>query len=240
MYLTISHISINAVLLREEDEIQKPIFFTSRTLSDPETRYFVAEKLVLALIHTKEKLWHYFESHRIIVVASYPFKVILSKPDIAGRNGKEAMSLSTFDIQYKPRTSKKGQVFADFLLECEPSIEDQSLRVLSTEGEEWFLFIDGWSNNDGAGIDLHLKSLKGIIVEDALRNASNNEAEYEAFIAGLKLAIGLQIKHLKVYIDSALVASQLSGEFASKDDRMTSYLALAKNLAQNFENITLQ
>lgn len=89
LYLVVSHISVSTVLIREEGEIQKPIFFTSRTLSDPETRYYATEKLVLALIHAKTKLRHYFESHRIIVVTTYPLKAILSKPDIIGRNSKQ-------------------------------------------------------------------------------------------------------------------------------------------------------
>lgn len=79
------------------------------------------------------------------------------------------------------------------------------------EWEECLLFIDGLSNSNEAGIGLYLKSLEGIIVEDAIRLnfcASNNEVDYEAFIAGLKLAISLQIKHLKIYTDSALIASQ--------------------------------
>lgn len=108
LYLVVSHISVSAVLLREEDGIQKPIFFTSRTLSDPETRYSAAEKLVLALIHAKKKLQHYFESHRIIVVTTYPLKVILSKPDIIGRNSKTSMSLSTLTFNTSLELRKMG------------------------------------------------------------------------------------------------------------------------------------
>lgn len=76
LYLIVSHISVSAVLLREKEGIQKPIFFTSITLSDLETRYSATEKLVMALIHAKEKFQHYLESHRIIVMNSYPLKAI--------------------------------------------------------------------------------------------------------------------------------------------------------------------
>lgn len=54
LYLVVSYILVNTVLIREEEGAQKPIFFTTRTLSDPETRYFAAGKLVLALITTRK------------------------------------------------------------------------------------------------------------------------------------------------------------------------------------------
>lgn len=108
LYRVVSYISVSAVLLREKDGIQKPIFFISRTLSDPETRYSAAEKLVLALIHAKKKLRHYFESHCIIVVTTYPLKAILSKPDIIGRNSKTAMSLSTLTFNTSLELRKIG------------------------------------------------------------------------------------------------------------------------------------
>lgn len=101
------------------------------------------------------------------------------------------------------------------------------------------MFIDSLSNSNEAGFGLYLKSSEGIMVEDAIRlnfHVFNNEVEYIAFIAGLKLVIGLQIKHLKINTNSALVASQWNEEFTTKDGHMISYLALARN----FESIILQ
>lgn len=109
MYLAISHISASTVLLKEEEGEQKPIFFTSMTFSYLETRYSTAEKLFLALTQEKEELRRYLESRHIIVRTSYPLKAILSMLGILGRNSKASMSLGTFDIQYKPRTSKTSK-----------------------------------------------------------------------------------------------------------------------------------
>lgn len=95
--LTISQILINVVLLREEKGIKKPNLFTSRALLNSKTRYSTEEKLVL--------LWR----HYIIIMISYLLKANLSKSDIVEMNSKAAMSLSSFDIQYKPTTSKKRE-----------------------------------------------------------------------------------------------------------------------------------
>lgn len=54
LYLVVSYILVNAVLIREEEGAQKPIYFTTRILSDPEIRYFAAEKLVSVLITTRK------------------------------------------------------------------------------------------------------------------------------------------------------------------------------------------
>ena len=69
--------------------------------------------------------------------------------------------------------------------------------------------------------------------------ASNNEAEYEALIAGLRLAHGLKIRNIHAYCDSQLVASQYIGEYKSRDERMDAYLKFVQNLAQGFDQFAL-
>ena len=65
--------------------------------------------------------------------------------------------------------------------------------------------MDGATNAQGSGAGLILTSPDGIDVEYALRfgfQASNNEAEYKAVIAGLKLAHSMEENQLKVSRDS--------------------------------------
>ena len=66
-------------------------------------------------------------------------------------------------------------------------------------------------------------------------HASNNEAEYEALIRGHRLAHGLKIRNIHAYCDSQLVASQFSGEYEARDERLDAYLKLVQNLAQEFD-----
>ena len=69
----------------------------------------------------------------------------------------------------------------------------------------WKLSVDGAANAQGSGASLILTSPNEIDVEYALRfglKASNNEAEYEAVIAGLNLAHSMEADWLEVSSDS--------------------------------------
>ena len=87
----------------------------------------------------------------------------------------------------------------------------------------WKLFVDGASNAQGSGVGLILTSPEGIDIEYALRfgfQASNNEAEYEAVIAGLNLAHSLEVDQLEVCSDSQLVVRQIEDTYEAKSGRI--------------------
>ena len=117
------------------------------------------------------------------------------------------MELSEYDIQYKPRLSKKGQVLADFMAEI------PQLDTCPDETGWWTLSVDEASRQTGAGISLQLTSLTGERIEHAVRlgfSATNNESEYEAMIVGLKLALAMGANNLSVQSDSQLVVDMLT------------------------------
>ena len=66
---------------------------------------------------------------------------------------------------------------------------------------------------------------------------SNNEAEYEAVILGLKVANHLSITAIDSRYDSQLVALQLQGEYEAKNERMGQYLRLTRTLMAGFKCI---
>src|SRR5581483_7728946 len=70
LYLAVSKHATSAVLVREEDQQQRPIYYVSKSFLDAETRYTSKEKLLLGLMTAAKKLRHYFESHHIIVVTN--------------------------------------------------------------------------------------------------------------------------------------------------------------------------
>ena len=77
------------------------------------------------------------------------------------------------------------------------------------------MVFDGSSNALGNGIGVVIISPKGGHTPFTARlcfECTNNMAEYEACILGLRAAIDLRIKFLSVYGDSALVISQIKGE----------------------------
>ena len=184
------------------------------------------EKLILALVTTARKLHPYFQAHTIEVPTEYPMKQVLHKPETSGRLMKWAIELSEFDIRYRPKTTIKGQVLADFVMEfasAEPTRDAQAATDLST----WKLSVDGASNAQGSGESLILTSPEGIDIEYTLRfgfHTSNNEAEYEAVIAGLNLAHSLEVDQLEVYSDSQLVVRQIEETYEAKSERMILYL----------------
>uniref|UniRef100_A0A2N9G132 RNase H type-1 domain-containing protein n=1 Tax=Fagus sylvatica TaxID=28930 RepID=A0A2N9G132_FAGSY len=65
-------------------------------------------------------------------------------------------------------------------------------------------------------------------------SASNNEAEYEALLYGLRAAKRLGADPLTIHCDSQLIVNQLTGEYMAKDERMVAYLDLARNLLKGF------
>ena len=70
--------------------------------------------------------------------------------------------------------------------------------------------------------------------------ASNNEAEYEALIAGLNLAKEMKVKSLKIYSDSQLIVCQITNEYQAQGENMATYLHKAKDLSCSFSSYTIQ
>jgi len=68
-------------------------------------------------------------------------------------------------------------------------------------------------------------------------DCTNNIAEYEAFVMGIRAAIELKVKCLNVYGDSALVIHQVKGEWETRDHKLIPYKAYIKGMIEHFEDI---
>ncbi|GKC74429.1 reverse transcriptase domain-containing protein [Tanacetum coccineum] len=225
VYLAAARETVSAVLMTEREAKQIPIYFVSRALRGPEVNYTSMEKLVLALVHASKRLKRYFQAHPIIVITDQQIKQRLSKPEVAGRLQKWSIELGEYAIHYRPRVSVKGQILADFIVE-RPE-EDAIIEIQEELPEPWILFTDRSSCADGSGAGLILTSPEGIEFTYALRfgfEATNNEAEYEALIAGLRVAEQMGIKNLQANVDSRLVANQVNGMYITKEADMVQYL----------------
>ena len=120
LYFAVTEWAISSVLVQEQDQVQKPIYFVSKTLQGPELRYQTLEKAALVVVFSARRLCHYFHSFTVMVMTNLPIQKVLQKPDVAGRMVRWAVELSEFDIQYEPKGSIKGQVYADFVAELLP------------------------------------------------------------------------------------------------------------------------
>ncbi|XP_077215785.1 uncharacterized protein LOC143850414 [Tasmannia lanceolata] len=101
----------------------------------------------------------------------------------------------------------------------------------------WEVYVDGSSNKSGSGAGLVLTGPEDIVLNYALRFgfcASNNDAEYEALIAGMNLAIQARAQRLKAYCDSQLVVCQIQGVYEAREERMIKYLQRVRSLATKF------
>ncbi|XP_072089062.1 uncharacterized protein [Arachis hypogaea] len=104
-----------------------------------------------------------------------------------------------------PEEALKSQILANFIAEF--TTKDDVFLV-------WELYIDGASNKDGCGAGIVLKDKTRVYVEQSITflfKKSNKQFEYEAFLAGLRLAREVNIQHLQAYCDSLLVVQQVNG-----------------------------
>ena len=115
LYLAVSPAVINAALIREEEKVKKPVYYTSRALRDAKERYPLMEKLAFPLITTACKLKPYFQAHIVVVLTDKPLQKAMSNPEVTGRMALWAIELSEFDIQYCPCITMKGQMVVDFI-----------------------------------------------------------------------------------------------------------------------------
>lgn len=58
LYLSSSRKAISAALIREDDGVQKPVYYVSKSLVDTELNYLSIEKLVVSLVITSRRLRH--------------------------------------------------------------------------------------------------------------------------------------------------------------------------------------
>ena len=108
---------------------------------------------------------------------------------------KWSVELSQFDVSFHPRIAIKGQALADFITESSGHTKDTKEDSHQIPG--WELYVDGASNESGAGVGVILISPEGHRIHSALRfrfYVSNNEAEYEALLAGLRIARELKVE----------------------------------------------
>ena len=102
LYLVVSPVAVSTALIREEEKVQKPVYYASRVLRGAEKRYPPMEKLSFALVTAACKLKLYFQAHTIVVLTDKPLRRAMSNPDAAGRLALWAIELSEFNIQYRP------------------------------------------------------------------------------------------------------------------------------------------
>ncbi|GJX11133.1 NYNRIN-like protein [Tanacetum coccineum] len=244
VYLSAANEAVSVVLLVERDGRQISIHYVSRILQGAEIIYPPMEKLTLALVHAAKRLRIYFQGHTIKVIMDKPISQILNNREATGRLAKWEVELEAYGIKYAPRSAIKAQVLADFLADTmaedsptqQEDTETKAPENLRAEADIWKLYTDGASNEHGSREGLILIDPEGAEYSYALRlnfTNSNNDAEYEALLAGLRIATKMKVKKMNAFVDSKLVANQVEG---SEENRKAD--SLRKLAAVQCEGLT--
>nr|GEV26381.1 reverse transcriptase domain-containing protein [Tanacetum cinerariifolium] len=137
-----------------------------------------------------------------------------------------------------------SRALQDFIVERP---EDDSLaapmEVEEELSEPWTLFTDGSSCVHGFRAGLILTNPEGTKFTYALRfefNATNNEAEYEALIVGLRITNQMGINNLHINVDSLIVANQVNGSYIAKEPSMIQYLEKVKTVINSFKKFLIK
>jgi ribonuclease HI len=141
-------------------------------------------------------------------------------------------------ISFAPRKAIKSQALADFLAEW----VDTQLPTAPIQAELWTMYFDGSLMKTGAGAGLLFISPLGKYVRYVIRlhfPASNNVAEYEALVNGLRITVELGVRHLDARGDSQLVIDQVIKNFHCHDRKMEAYCDEVRRLEEKFHGLEL-
>jgi ribonuclease HI len=238
-----TQVVIVAIIVERREEghallVQRPVYFISEVLSETKIRYPQIQKLLYTVILTRQKLRHYFESHPVTVVSSFPLGEIIQCREASGRIAKWAVELMGETISFAPRKAIKSQVLADFVAEW----VDTQLPTAPIQPKLWTMYFDGSLMKTGAGAGLLFISPLGKHVRYVLRlhfSASNNVAEYEALVNGLRITVELGVRRLDARGDSQLVIDQVVKNSHCRDPKMEAYYDEVRRLEDKFYGLEL-
>jgi ribonuclease HI len=186
------------------------------------------------------------------VVTDRPLETILRNPNVTGRVAEWAVELRPFEISFETTKVIKSKALAEFTAEWTDPFTDEPPEVESTLSEEeapglWVMHFDGAFNLPSAGAGAVLTSPSGDKLFYAIQlcfrpehKVSNNIAEYEGLLAGLRAANALGIKRLVIKGDSQLVVNFSDKSYTLKDEHMAAYLEEHRKMEKCFQGLELK
>nr|GEV04787.1 hypothetical protein [Tanacetum cinerariifolium] len=197
------------------------------TLNEAERNYAPIEKLALSLIHMTQRSRRYFEAHMITVTTDQPIKNILINTETSRKLAKYVVDLGAYNIMFIPRNVVKGASSGRFPFG----------GIEGPKEDLYFWMLEATVEKD------EVKRPNGIEYTYALRLtffSTNNEAEYEALLAELRISWQMNISKIDVKVDSKLVASQINRTYKANKDSMIKYLAKAREYVSRFKSFLIE
>jgi len=121
----VSNTTIVTVLVQESyDGEEHVVYYLSKSLLGPETRYCHVEKLVLAAVFVVQRFRHYILLRKMTIISdANPMYHILTQQVLGGKYSRWIVVLQEFDLEFAKSKSKKSLVFAELI--CELPRTDQ-------------------------------------------------------------------------------------------------------------------
>ncbi|XP_042467469.1 uncharacterized protein LOC122050644 [Zingiber officinale] len=143
VYLSATPEAVGVVLVKEQDNVQRPVYFSIHLLKGAESQYTALENLFYGLVLMARRLRPYFLAHPITVLTNSTMGKALTNVEVAGRLIKWTTELREYNITYQPHTTIKAEALADFLT-----------KVHQTDSEEtWKVYVDGSATRQGSGVE---------------------------------------------------------------------------------------
>jgi hypothetical protein len=217
LYITTSPYAVSVALVQEQDREgttrQCPIYYVSEVLTTSKCNMTELEKISYAVVMASRKLCHYFESFKVRVTSDRRLGELFRNPEASVRIAKWAAELSRYHITFEPRIAIKSQVLADFIVDWIGVTRQQE----EPPEKVWTIHYDGTWCHAGAGAAAIITSPTGVKHRYAARlrfasesdRCTNNIAEYEAVILGLRKLRALGVTTCIVKTDSKVVVGQV-------------------------------
>jgi hypothetical protein len=208
-----SYSAVSAALVQEklDDQVKKqaPVYFVSEVLSPSKKNYTELEKVLYTVLMASRKLRYYFQAYHIIVPSSQPLKNIMRNREATGRIGKWAAELNEFIIDYVHRSSIQSQALADFIADWTLGAHKDEVNK---DAEAWTVFCDGSWGTFGAGVAAVLVAPSKVKTYYAAKldfSCTNNIAEYEALLLGLRKLMAMGIRRAILKTDSQVISGHV-------------------------------
>ena len=108
LYLVVWNTAVNSALIGEEEEVQRPVYYTSQAFQGAEANYPRLEKIAFTMVVASRKLRHYFHANLIVIMIDQLIRKTMNEIDAAGCLVQWAIKLGQFDIEYRPQIAIKS------------------------------------------------------------------------------------------------------------------------------------